>query len=54
MAQKLRMRSNKNGNSKGVAIRKTNSSKSSSIKNTLFSLAYKKSKNNGTSKNKTS
>lgn len=55
MAQRLRMRNNKSGNSKGVAIRKTNATKNINVLQNLLNLTYKRSKrNNGKSKNKNS
>lgn len=70
MAQRLRIRSKKDGSAKGVAIRKTNATKGSNIKSiindsnntktpstlgSLFSLAYQQHiLKNGKSKSKTS
>jgi len=56
MSQRLRTRLKKDGSARGVAIRKTNSTKSPSVLKNLFNLAYQQHiiKKNGTSKSKTS
>lgn len=44
MSQKLHTRFKKDGSAKGVAIRKTNATKSPNMLRTLFQMAYNENK----------